>query len=265
MKHKYNDSVSDMRSLAIWLILSAALLGLDGLGLFGFLRRGVERVLIPVERSIYGVSEVLSTPFSALRYYRNGAVRVADLERQVAELTVDSVRVKELEKENEAMRVLLGVPLPKEWTFVPANFISRGDQFSIAAGEVAGVKEGEAVIHGDILVGTVAKVSSYQSIIRPLAHPETRIAVHLPRTGAKGVVTGKFGSQIILTQVLQEEEVSKEDLVVTTGEFGSPKGLVVGKVSEIISKETDVHKEALVVPLTDNKFLDVVFVIKEGD
>ncbi len=253
-----------VKMFVVWVGISAALMLVDGLGWLGFLRSGVERVLVPIEQVFYSASSAVRAPVESVRFWYIGSQRVADLERQVATLSVDAARVLQLEEENEAMRVMLGAPLPASWKFIPAPVIGTGEMFSIGAGEEQGVLVGDAVVWEETLLGVVTNVSGRKSSVRLLTDPETNISVYAPRTGAEGVVVGKFGSQAMVSQILQKKELEKGDVFLTSGAIGAPRGLVVGKVSEVISGESDLYKEAVLELPLDTGNLLTVFVAKEG-
>jgi rod shape-determining protein MreC len=78
------------------------------------------------------------------------------------------------------------------------------------------------------------------------------------------VAVGSFGSQILLQKVGQTDLIQKDDLVVTSGEGDSYfPGLVVGRISKITGRETDLFRQAEVVPLLDLNRLTTVFVITD--
>jgi len=255
-------------SSAAGLFLSLVLLSLvfyavDSLGWLLAFRGGVEAILVPVEKIVYSSSRIAVSPLEFVRFARTGTARIADLERQVAQLSVDAARIFELEKENEAMRKLLGASLPPQWKYIPAAVVSKGEKLALGVGEMQGIKVGETVVWQDILLGTVVSVSNRQSSVRLLLDPESRIPAYVPRSGADGLVIGRFNSQIILTQVLQAGDLKQDDLLLTSGGSDLPRGLIIGKIGKIISDETDVYKEALVEPIVDLGSLDTVFVVRE--
>jgi cell shape-determining protein MreC len=98
----------------IRLFLAAFLLMLaERQGWLDFAEDGIERLLVPAESRVYKFSHVVRAPYQTLRYWRNGAARIADLERQVAELAVEAAQVRLLQEENRAMRQLLGALCPR--------------------------------------------------------------------------------------------------------------------------------------------------------
>lgn len=254
---------SALRMFLIWIGVSVALFGLDSLGIFRGVRGVTEMVLVPVERGVFGVSTVLRSPIQTMRFWRSGVARIADLERQVTELRVDAARLAALEEEKAAMRRLLGAPLPPQWSFIPAPLVGRGEEISIGVGVRDGVETGDVVVCADVLLGSVIETSQRQSRVRLLTDSGSKIPVYLPSSGADGLLEGRFGSQMVLTQVLQSANLYEGESLVTSGAFGPPRGLVVGKLSQILSDETDVYQEALVEPIVDLGSLETVFVVKE--
>lgn len=247
----------------IWVAISIFLIGLDSVGWLGAVRGLVEGVLVPVEQTGFRASQSLLTPIETLRFWRSGAARIADLERQVAELSVDATKLLALEEENEAMRRLLGAQLPAKWRFIPAPLLGRGDEVTIGVGKRDGVSKGDAVVREEVLIATVKKASERQSSLMLLTDANSKISVYVPRTGTDGILVGRFGSQMVMTQILQSEKTEEGDTVVSDGKFGAPRGLVVGKVGAILSDETDVYKEVLVEPILNFALLYTVFVVKE--
>src|SRR3990170_469148 len=155
----------EVRTFLLLAALSLLFMLADKTNVFKGVRSSVESILVPVERAVFDASPVVRSPVDALRYWRSGTARIADLERQVTQLTVDSAKLSSLEEENEAMRRLLGAPLPRQWKFIPAPIIARGDEISLGVGALDGVEEGDAVIWEEVLLGTVANVSQRQSIM----------------------------------------------------------------------------------------------------
>lgn len=252
------------RTFVVFATISLLLIGTDRIGLLSGVRSIFDSVLVPVERGAYQVSLAIRKPFEILRFWRTGVSRIADLERQVAELNVEVARVKQLEEENWAMRKLLDAPLSPSWSFVPAAVLGKQEHLSIGIGSDKGIEVGEAVIFEKVLLGVVFEVSSKRSRVRLLTNPESKISVYDSQTSADGLLVGEFGSQMIITQVLQKQDLRKDDLLITSGDIGAPRGLVVGKIEEVISDETDIHKRAIVKPFIDVSSLNTVFVVKES-
>lgn len=253
---------ASFRSFLIWVMVSLALVIIDQLGWTSGSRSKVEALLVPFERKFYQASRGIQRPWQMLKFWNTGVEKIEDLERQVAQLTSQALRVEQLEEENASLRKLLGAVHPPQRKFIPAAIVAREDELALDVGSESGVEIDDGVVWEDVLIGTVIEVTPRMSRVRLLADTDSSIAVYLPSTGADGLLQGRFGSQMVMVQVLQTEELKTDAMVATSGEFGLPRGLVVGKVSEVISDETDVYQEAIVKPVADSSRLQTVFVVK---
>lgn len=255
---------SPVRTYVTWVLVSLLLFGLERIGWLAGVRSAAESVLVPVEKAIFASSWVVRSPLATIRYWRTGAARIADLERQVASLSVDAARLAALEEENRAMRELLGAPLPASWRFIPAPITGRGSVVSRGVGEVDGVAISDVVVWDEVMIGTVVELTARQSRVRLLTDPQSKIPVYLPVNGADGLLEGRFGSQMVLTQVLQSFRLPTAAQVVSSGASGAPRGLLVGTVGEIQSDATALYQEALVNPVVNLDMQTTLFVLKEN-
>jgi len=257
------EKLSDKNlSWAVWLlVISMLLMAVDSLGWLVPVKRVVESELIPVERVGNQVGEVLSWPVRVVGYYKNGLVRIEDLQSRLAEKTVDSQRMSELEQENERMRVLLGVNLPPAWKFLPATVLGQtGGELIIQGGENLGIGVGMSVVSNQVLVGRVSKVSAAVSEVTPVASNQSKIAVKVGGKEITGIVMGN-GGRLMLDKVLQEAKVEEGDVVMTDGTDGTLPGLVVGRVVEVGGEQSQVYKTVRLEPMVEMGGLKGVFVV----
>ena len=67
-----------------------------------------------------------------------------------------------------------------------------------------------------------------------------------------------------MDKILHEEKIAVDDLIYSEGGEGFlPRGLILGRVSEVTGKENELFKQAKVQPTFDLRDLELVFVIKE--
>ena len=136
----------------------------------------------------------------------------------------------------------------------------------IDQGSSAGVKTGQAVVFKDNYVGKVVAISPNAANIQLLNDPDSKVAAFsVNKEGkARGVLIGQFGTEAILDKILHEEKIAEGDLVYSEGlEAFLPRGLILGKVSQVLERENEVFKQAKVVPIFDLRDLELVFVIRE--
>ena len=80
---------------------------------------------------------------------------------------------------------------------------------------------------------------------------------------SQGILIGQFGSEMLMDKILHQEPINIGDLVYSEGLEGElPRGLIIGKVSQVFTRENEVFKQAKVEGVFDTKNLDVVFVME---
>ena len=126
------------------------------------------------------------------------------------------------------------------------------------------VEPGMPVVNGDGLVGRVRHAYGDYSDILLLTDPDSRVAITIPRTGAKGVLRGLADNAGYACEIdhLEGEDVQADDQVVTSGLGGAfPPGLVVGTVTEVNRVEYGLFQEVRVKPAVDFSNLGPLLVL----
>ncbi|NIP13589.1 MAG: rod shape-determining protein MreC [Pseudomonadales bacterium] len=163
------------------------------------------------------------------------------LERQVLELSKISLQYRNLLKENENLRELLGsrARLPDE--VLIAEIIGvvptvGAHQVLIDKGADAGVQIGQAVIDSEGLFGQVVEVDVYSSRVLLITDRDHAVPVQINRNGVRSIAggTGRM-DQLELENVPITADVVKGDLVETSGLGGRfPEGYPVGEVESVV-------------------------------
>jgi rod shape-determining protein MreC len=84
------------------------------------------------------------------------------------------------------------------------------------------------------------------------------------RTRARGVIKGESTDRCRLDYVLRKNDVRIGDTVVSSGLDGVyPKGLRIGRVSEVIEHGGDIFHEIIIAPFVDFENLEEVLVVLE--
>lgn len=257
------ESTNRILPIFLFLVLISLILILAGnLGLLRPVRRTVEMVTVASKTTVYRIWQGAQENFSYLTSWKSGAQKIAGLEKQVRELQDLTVRIKVLEEENKALRKQLEATLPPSLKFLPAKTIGETRYLTIDKGEEDGVRSGMMVISENILVGKVVLVTPKTSQILLPIDPDSKIPSRTIKTNARGLVIGEFGTKVILDKVLQGEILAEDDLVVTTGEGGYVRDLLIGKVERVEKSEVQPFQKGRIAPLLDYGKLVNVFVIK---
>src|SRR4030042_3385869 len=111
----------------IYILLSLILLGFNQLGWLEPFQTKVDSLTNPLKLSLWQT-------YKSVHWFSQGENQTSShiLEEKVALLEAENLSLKaEIEKkdsENQAMRKLLGAPLPAKWQFVVARVMGQGGQ-----------------------------------------------------------------------------------------------------------------------------------------
>ncbi len=262
------NSMSKQKTLPTFFVLAIFCLLLISLGKIGFfkpLQSGTERMTTPVKMSIYrlgqGINDGLATikdlwGVQSLRQ-ENEKLKKENLASQG-----DSLRSYSLEEENKALRQQLEAPLPAQMKFLPAKTLGLTGFLTLDKGEEDGVIIGQTVVSGNFLVGKIRMVSPRTSEVLLPTDPDSLIPVRTVKTAGLGLLTGEFGTKAELAKVLQSENLEKDDLLITTGEAGYQRDLIIGKIVNVVKDEVQPFQKAEVNLSLDYSRLENVFLVK---
>lgn len=253
------ESVGWFKPFLIWFSIAAGLMLFDRLGVIKPLRLVLEVPIAPVRVGFGGLGKSFTGWGGKFSDVRLSTTRIADLERHVAELEVEANRAKELEKENEAFRILTSANVVEQAKVVPARIVGRGARWLLNSGTGSGVVEGAAVISPEgVFVGRVVDVGDFVSTME--RKDDGRFLLPAVTSGnVEGNVTG--GDKLRMSEVLQANPLALGELVSTQGSASVPAGLLVGKVVEIEERPVEVYKAAVLDSLVDWEKLEYVFII----
>ncbi|MCP9885970.1 rod shape-determining protein MreC [Synechococcus sp. ATX 2A4] len=150
-------------------------------------------------------------------------------------------RLAQLEQDNRRLRTLLGLQRanPQE---VTAAVISREPegwwkQLVLGAGELQGIRLGDAVVGPGGLVGRVASVTPTTARVALLTDSSSRVGVWVGRTQSMGLLTGVNGSRPELRFLVKDPQVRPGDVVVTSpASTLVPPGMSVGVIQSVDDK-----------------------------
>ncbi|RJQ34627.1 rod shape-determining protein MreC [Candidatus Parcubacteria bacterium] len=192
-----------------------------------------------------------------------------DIQEAYKDLLAENNRLKALADENQQLKDLLDFKKEKQYNLLVANVLSRDpvnrNVLILDAGANEGVAIGQAiVVNNGIIVGKVIDVTTDSCEVRLLIDKQTKLGVKIGEEHRiSGLLSGSLGLTMELSYIPQNQEVKKNDLVVTADlEAGIPQGLVVGRVEEIEYSEGELFKKASVSPLIDYDTLAIVAIIK---
>jgi len=217
----------------------------------------------PIQGMLFGVKKGILGQIEFLARLKQLEEENRKLLQEKTQLEGEVERLKEKERENEALILQLGTSLPREHKLLPAKTVGLNRYLIIDKGKKDGVEVGQTVVFGNNLVGKVIQATATLAKVRLPTDPDSKIqALVYSDTQVIGVAVGNFGTSILLDKISQDEVLRVGQTVLTEGEEGNyPKGLLIGKIENIKKEDVTVFQHIEVSPLISYRDLDLVFVI----
>lgn len=247
-----------MRFLPAFLTLffaSLVIFALSSFGILNGLRSVFESVTVPLQRTVFGLSVI-----------GNGDHKIEKLKEENRKLASKIVSQTENERDIEALRSQFETADPKPSDLLPAEIIGRrANTLVIDKGQSENVFEGDVVVYEDNLIGVIDKASEYLSSVRVITHGETSFTARTNSEETIGVVKGT-GVDLVFDNVVLTEKLEKGDIVITRGDAdergeGLMPGLIVGRVTSVNKKASDLFQSAEVKSFVDFGRIKMVFVL----
>lgn len=243
---------SFLPTFSIFFILALLLFFLSHVGILDGFRGFLEGATVPLQKASFGL-------------FGGNDSDLVELRKENAQLSARVVGQMELERENSALRDQFQTSTSSSRDLIPAVVIGITEGGMILdKGSLTGVTKGAAVVYKDNLVGQIVRVSGNTALVRVITARDTSFTAKTLNTGARGVVVGG-DSGMILSSVVLTEKLDNGDLVVTAGDvdeeaIGIPPDLVVGKITSVNRRSSDLFQVAEIKSLLDFRSLEMVFV-----
>lgn len=224
-------------------------------------------VISPVQKVAFQGTNSISNFLSTIGKISQLAQENESLKKQNEQLISEKTSFIELEKENEILRQQLDFQKKASFKLMPAQVIAKEptniqQSITIDVGRNKGIREGMPVISSGMLVGKISEVGLRSSYVILITNPNSIINVMLQESRSNGLARGELGYGMVMESIPQDIKINISDSVVTSGLGGNyPKGLLVGQVSEIISKQSEIFQSAVLRPVIDFSDLEMVFII----
>lgn len=255
-----------LRSFFIYLILGIFISLLDYKNLFFLPKSFLEVVTTPIQYGLYQVSLKVTRQFEFIAKARTAAQSEGALKEQLAQILSENANLRRKLGELQAYAAQSESLNPQTFNLKPARPVGLSRYFKIDKGVLEGVVLGQAVVYKDNLLGQIVSTSPHQSDVKLITDPESKIAAFVTSDNgrARGVLSGQFGSEMLLDKILHSESIKEKDLVYSEGtESSLPRGLILGQVTKVMERENEVFKQAIIKPVFDPGDLDVVFIITQ--
>lgn len=258
--------VPNLQLFLLLSIISLLIFGLDNLKWLNAPKSAGYFLTNPISFSLYKTRQIFSKQFHFVFAARFAAKENKALQEQIGQLISENASLRKNLAETQAQLAQEKSIDPRTYYLIASHPIGLERFLKIDRGSNDGVKKGQAAVFRDNYLGQVVSVSASSANIRLLTDPDTKLAAFsIGKEGkAKGVLRGEFGLEMVLDKILHEEHINKGDLVYSEGTEGFlPRGLIVGRVSEVLEKENEIFKAAKIRPIFDIRDLELVYLIKD--
>lgn len=268
------------RAGIVLLLLLIVILGivLRFTGNLGLVEDATFGVFAPVQELLIDATNGVTNLFGGFQSVNELRAQVKQLQEQLNQSTLDSVRVRELESENAELRaqleykqanpdyLLTGATILENRARVLGQDPSALVNFIVIdQGREENVAVGMPVITPAGLVGRVTEVGAHWARVQLVNDTSSSVNAVVQSSRATGIIQGQGrGSDLLLMRFLPLGDSVKEgDVILTSGISGTfPKRIVIGQVVQVNQRDTDLFTEALVRPSVDLQRLEYVLVMK---
>ncbi len=146
---------------------------------------------------------------------------------------------RQLEVENASLRELTDLPAPTQFAFTTARVVGAAghtynNRLVLDAGERHGVRQQEAVVSNDGVVGRVVNTGFRTSQVLAITDINSRIPVIAETSRDKAILAGDNSATPGMMYLPEETSIAVGERIVTTDDGGVfPAGLIVGEVASI--------------------------------
>jgi len=190
-----------------------------------------------------------------------------NLSEENLELKSKLAQMKELQHENEILKKELNFIQNKDTEkLIPAQIISYSPNsyirsFKLDKGSKDGVKKNQPVISSGFLIGIINEVYDNTSDVLFISDTNSLIPVMLQDSRATGLLQGGLQG-LIVREIALDSEIQEGEMVITSGYENLPSSIPIGKVTKIISAESEIFQKVMIESPINFNNLEIVFILK---
>lgn len=204
----------------------------------------VERTRSLVADAVAPILDAISRPAATINEFTESVRELASLRSENARLKQENQRLmhwqmvaRRLDADNAVLHEQLNVVPGPDPAFITARVIgdlgsAYGHSMLLGAGARDGVRKGQAVLSGEVLVGHIAEVGERSSRLLLLTDVNAKIPVVVEASRTRAILAGDNKDRPKLSYIAGAASVSVGDRVVTSASGAAfPPGLPIGVVA----------------------------------
>jgi len=192
-----------------------------------------------------------------------------ELKDKLGDALIENARLHSLISKSEILQQELNFLVSKNYQAVSAQIIGKPSDtttqvYLVDRGKKDDIRVGYPVIYlNGILVGKIIEVEDSTAQMLVISDSRSAVGAQVQNeNNSPGVVIGKLGLALEMQLIPQSEEITKGQIVVTSGlEENIPSGLVIGQIKEIDKKTEELFQTATIESPISLERLDVLSII----
>jgi rod shape-determining protein MreC len=269
-------------ALAAFVVLSLALItayfGESSGGPLNSLQRGAQEAFAPIEsgasRALKPVRDLFGWVGDTVDAKGENKKLTAEVENLRRDLALAQTRQRDLRELGGLAAVRRTDGFPEGTEPVTARVIARSpnawySSVKIDKGASDGVRVDQPVIASGGLAGRISRVTGGTAEVRLITDGSSGVSAQVMPDGAHGTVTPEVGNpgSLVLDFLEKGRRVTAHTTVVTSGSTSSrleslfPRGIPIGRVSDVDTDEVELFERVHVRPFADVRGMDFVQVL----
>ena len=175
---------------------------------------------------------------------------------------------EDLKNENDFLRKVLDISPRFNREVAYANIYQfqlglDGYDVLLNKGAKDGIAEGDIIITEEgVLVGRIKKAYEYFSRALVVSDTDFSVTAKVLNSDTAGIARGALNQGLYFDLIVQSDLIKEGDMVVSSGMDLVPPGLIVGTVSHVETKDTDLFKKVKIKPAMGEVKIGRVLVIR---
>lgn len=274
--NRFNNTPLILIGIFLLLIISLGISNYFSINIpyLSFIQKGVHTVLAP---AVSGFNTVVTGIDNYVKRFKNAGELIEEnkqLKKQLAEERLNNILMKKYEIQNERLRKLLDFKELTSYKTQGAKVIGYGpskwkEKILINKGSKNGLKKGMTVVtYNGSFVGQIDYITGNSAQVEMVNNSEFVVAgiVQRENSRAVGLVKGTQENREfnIMDNLSWDSNIRENDLILTSGLSNTyPKGLPIGKVTEVNPDNYGVSQKAKIDLFIDLNTIEEVLVITE--
>ena len=260
-KNKHTGTIGIIITIIILTVL-VIITNLD-ISKFSFIEGITQKLVMPVQNGLTYLKNKISKNNS---FFEN----IDELKKQLEELNKTASELGIIKAENKTLREYANLTDKyTKYEGIPAYIINRdlsnlNSTIVINVGTKDGVTANMPVVSENGVVGHTISVTETTAKVQPIIDSSSSISAVMNISRDNLIVKGELGksNELKATYISTDADLVLQDDVETSGLGGIyPKGLKIGKLTQIVQTKNPTEKYAIIEPAVDFTKLETVLVI----